>query len=354
MRLTQLRSIFLGLGFALAAGAAVAQTPSLNFLATDGARYWAPSDINNRGQIVGTVGDSHFPFAVTWDARTPGRLAYLPTYADCCTYIASYGHAINDRGQFAGDDTGRAALWNGLTRPTLLMGEVLPSTARDLNNSGAVVGTFGGRATVWDAAGTHHLGTLGGTSEGHAINEAGTVVGMSVVPGPTYQPHAALWRNGTVTDLGEGVAYNLNDRGLVVGMSDQRATLWNGTQATFLDGYGSVAADVNNRGWVVGSLEDEVSGDPMSAMLWYGGRSIDLNSFLSQAQRDEGWRLVAATAINDHGWIVGSAFNAETFTGRGFVLSIPAIPEPGSLALLAAGLGVIGAVRRRQRRGQVA
>ena len=73
---------------------------------------------------------------------------------------------------------------------------------------------------------------------------------------------------------------------------------------------------------------------------------------MSQADRDAGWRLVSATAINDHGWIVGSAFNTQTYTGTGFVLSVPAVPEPASLALMAAGLAAFWSVRRATRRAR--
>jgi uncharacterized membrane protein len=206
MQLTQFRGIVLGLTFALAAGTAVAQNYTLNFLPHEGSRYWTPTDINNRGQVVGTVGDSHFPNAVTWDAtQSPARMTYLPSYGDCC-YIATFGNAINDRGQVAGEDTSRAALWNSnTTRPTLLAGEAIPTTAWDLNNSGAVVGAGGAHATLWDAKGTHDLGTLGGNfSEARAINEAGTVVGSSDLADPNQGSHIALWqKNGNVIDLGE-------------------------------------------------------------------------------------------------------------------------------------------------------
>ncbi|MBX3619046.1 MAG: DUF3466 family protein [Rhizobacter sp.] len=351
MQVIRLSRFVLKLSLSLAALPALAQNYTLDFLPSEGARYWTPSDINNNGRVVGTVGDTHEPRAVIWDATQPSRYpAYLPTFADCCTYVDSWGAAINDRGQVVGDDTGRAALWNGNTRPTLPAGEFLPSDARDLNEAGTVVGQLGGHAFAWDTHGEHDLGTLGGRiSDAYAINEAGTVAGMSTVAGTGDAPaHAVLWQNGSIVDLGVGEAYSLNDRGQTVGSSAQRAVQWDGRQASFLDGLGSEALDINNHGWAVGDFYDAIEG-PVRAMLWHDGQSVDLNTFLSQARRDAGWQLVSATAINDRGWIVGSAFNTMLGSGSAFVLSIPAVPEPASMLLLTIGLAVLAAARRRAR-----
>jgi probable HAF family extracellular repeat protein len=56
------------------------------------------------------------------------------------------------------------------------------------------------RAYVTDAQRLVELPTLGGVSEGIAINASGVVVGMSVTP--SGEQHAVAWRNGVLDDLG--------------------------------------------------------------------------------------------------------------------------------------------------------
>ncbi len=86
------------------------------------------------------------------------------------------------------------------------------------------------------------------------------------------------------------------------------------------------------------------------ATLWKDGAVINLNSYLDQAAVDQGWVLRSATDINNDGWIVGVATNVNTYERHGFLLSISAVPEPGTYAMLLAGLGLMGFVARRQRR----
>ena len=344
-----------------------AQTTSpnytLNFLPSSGGVFWHPTDINSHGQVVGTFGERHWPEAVLWNANQPAQPpTALPFYTPCCGYRNSGANAINDRGQVVGSDIDRAAFWNTPTStPTLLSGEFRADTAANLNESGTVVGYSGMsdangagyRAAMWDASGMHNLGTLGG-NESYAfdINESGTVAGSSLTGTPGGQAHATLWQGGSIVDLGAGRAVSLNDHDQVVGQRDDRAALWNGTQVSFLDAAGSWASDINNDGWVVGSVLVDAAAETTSARLWFGGQTVDLNSFLSQAARDAGWMLNSASAINEHGWIVGTAYNAALNSGRAYVLSIPAVPEPGSIALMLAGLGVIGAAARRTRRNR--
>src|SRR5260370_32523372 len=71
------------------------------------------------------------------------------------------------------------------------------------------------------------LGALGGVfgSSAHSINNKGWVAGVANLSGDTVE-HAALWRNGVVTDLGTlgGDNSNVdfpvkNDAGLIVGFA---------------------------------------------------------------------------------------------------------------------------------------
>jgi len=162
------------------------------------------------------------------------------------------------------------------------------------------------------------------------INDKGQAVGMSgscgntVLPGPTAGPHAVLWENGTVTDLGSfggtvdtslfgvgNVAFAINNRAQVAGISalpgstNGHAFLW--TRETGMRDLGTLSGDVmsaglgmNNGGEVVGPSLD-ASGNP-SAFLWRNGLMSDLNALV---QKDPPLYLLMADGINDVGQIAG-------------------------------------------------
>jgi probable HAF family extracellular repeat protein len=78
----------------------------------------------------------------------------------------------------------------------------------------------------------HNLGTLGGVlgSSAHSLNDRGWVAGVANLTGDTEE-HAALWRDGVVTDLGTlgGDNSNVdfpvkNDNGLIVGFAQTSTT----------------------------------------------------------------------------------------------------------------------------------
>jgi probable HAF family extracellular repeat protein len=112
------------------------------------------------------------------------------------------------------------------------------------------------------------LGTLGGTSSvPTAVNDYGAVVGWANTA--TGALHPFMWWHGRMTDLG-----TLDD----------------------LDGGWGIAADINRHGTVVGQSD---RGGVSRAVRWQHGRIRDLGTL--------GGPSSFATAINDHGVIVGAS-----------------------------------------------
>ncbi len=261
--------------------------------------------VNNRGQVAGaalnTIPD---PFcllapgfcttqtrAFLWQNGAMQDLGALGTGNDA---LASF---INEPGQIAGISytnttpspvtglpTQDPFLWqNGTMLDLGTLGGTLGS-ATALNNRGEVVGqsNLAGdlifHPFLWTKSrGMQDLGTFGGdTGTTEWINDAGEVVGKADLPGS--QTHDAfLWKNGVLTDLG-----------------------------TLPGDACSLAYQVNSRGQVVGTSEDQTlcsipTGE--HAFLWeHGGPMVDLNSLIPP---DSSLSLVFAFANNDRGEIAG-------------------------------------------------
>ncbi|MEY4562254.1 MAG: hypothetical protein RLZZ618_1531 [Pseudomonadota bacterium] len=281
--------------------------------------------INSAGRVVG--------FAVVDTAAYPQR-PVLWNAGGTTSFDTQGGHhavayAINDHGQTAGASNSatsewhQATLWNGTAATTLTSLGGLTSEARDLNNAGQVVGyadtTSGSsHATLWHNGTVTDLGTLGGSySLATGINEGGTIVGRSATAG-TGEAHATVWSGGVLTDLG---------------------TLLGPHHDNF-----SSAHAINGAGDIVGLSSDGQYGT--LATLWRDGEAVDLNNFLDPQFSAAGWRLSGALDINDHGAIVGTAVNDTLGVYAGYVLT--PIPEPETVVLMLAGLGLLGAAARRK------
>lgn len=205
-----------------------------------------------------------------------------------------------------------------------------------------------------------NLGTLGGVlgSSAHSINNNGWIAGVANLPGDTVE-HAALWRNGVVTDLGTlgGDNSNVdfpvkNDVGLIVGFaqvstvdpfgenfcvfsctpsggacngSNQscRAFRWqNGVMGPLrtLGGNNSAATAANNRGLIVGIAENSTQ-DPncippqvldYKPVVWLGDAINELPVVAGDA-------IGAAIAVNDSNQVVGGSGMCGSGPGLGAI-----------------------------------
>jgi probable HAF family extracellular repeat protein len=248
------------------------------------------------------------------------------------------GYEMRDLGTFGGTSSEAYGINDA--------GQVVIARAKGVTMAAALASQ---RALVWKDGTVRWLGTLaGGSTVAFAINAHGQVAGVSAVRGVL---HLFLWQNGTMHDLGavgggtEERTLGLNDRAEIAGVrvlkngvptagnpddAVSHAFLWRrgtminlgtlGAMAGTEDG-SSAAADVNERGQVVGS-----SG--IHAFLWQNGTMRDI------ATPTRGLILFLASAVNNRGQIAGSCLPAAAIGHNRPVVVRPCLWQNGTITVL--------------------
>lgn len=319
---------------------------SVKGLGTLGGTFAIGQGVSNNAWVVGfgnLDGDQNY-HAFLWAHGIKTDLGTFGGPNSAASQVNSSGQVVGNAETSIPDPTGEDPcgngtnlvcspfLWeHGLMRPLPTLGG-LNGFANSINNRGHAVGsaenglpdttcpvdvTFSqSKPVLWTEEGVKELPIIDGDSDGTAtaINNRGQVVGFS---GDCMSvPHALLWTNGTVTDLGNlggmfNIATAINNHGQVVGFSTLpgdnaplRGFIWqNGVMVNlgvFPGDFHSLALGINDQGQIVGDSCDESFS--CRAFLWQNGTMLDLNRLVHR--RDAPF-LENGNSINSRGQIAG-------------------------------------------------
>jgi probable HAF family extracellular repeat protein len=312
--------------------------------------------LNERGQVVGesvTPGGAFHAFL--WTPGVPnGQVGSLADLGTLPGASSSSAYGVNDSGAVAGTSDGTAFVWtDGRAHPLQPLPGNSSGRAYAINNRGQVAGWSGnvyymdGAATLWGQDGRpSYLKTIGNMPNvARAVNESGQAAGLVGLFPPSPSARAVVWagddlkRLGTIASPWGSEGLGLDDHGDVVGISHVGEQTWvlshpflYTRQGQIQDlgapdcgsgahGYGA-AQGINNGGLVVG-YRGCVNGSFQSkdhAAVWdlfHGWQTLQ-----DLVAPDSGWDLTYATAVNDHGQIVGYGYHAPYFENyHGFLLT---------------------------------
>lgn len=297
---------FVALG---AGGAAAASGWTLVDIGTLGGPGSYATAVSSSGYVVGC--SDVMPSGIHAFLYRDGKLTDLdagsePGHGNSCAL------AVNEFGDAAGrSGGGELVVWKQGAKTGL----GVTGNVGGLNDAGVVVGSYASGTTphafVWEGGRLVDLAAVAGfdaalPSAANAVNTRGDVAGVA-------NGHAFLYRNGVAQDLGTlggnaSVAKAINDRGQVVGMAGDAnaqptAFLYDGTMRAIPGPGFAAAVGISNAGDVVASAEG------LHGYVIDGGKATRLDTLA--AVRAPGWRHVEPTGINDRGWIVGTAYNAQ-------------------------------------------
>jgi uncharacterized membrane protein len=207
------------------------------------------------------------------------------------------------------------------------------------------------------------LGSLGGSSRANGVSHDGSII-AGWVEQPAGQWTGAYWQNGTLHNMVDGQGNALQEASAV--SADGRWIVGSGnfgetwryntlTQQTEglgdLDPFGDIqgATGISADGHVIVGY-DRGFGPAVvgQGTIWIEGQGmLNFTDYITSQGIDLGGRTLALP--------LGVSADGQTFygmdsTGSGFVVTVSAVPEPASYAMMAGGLALLAA-RRRMRRG---
>jgi probable HAF family extracellular repeat protein len=310
--------------------------------------------MNNAGDIAGTARTGIYGEINSTMLYSGGTLPNLQTGTD---YSSVAG--INDKQQVLFSSGNNTFIYSGGKFNALPLAN---ASASGINNAGQVVGSRanGGSSVAFiysDGKVTDLPRIRPGTNYGSAINNLGQVAGSTLDNNNIEVPF--IYADGQFTNLRTTLpitnnpvihALDINDNGQVLlQMDDFRKPssyiYSNGvsTDLGHLDSSGTFAVAMNNNGIVVGTTG--LRGN----FLWQEGQMYDLNTLVTMP----GWKLSSVIDINDSNQI--AAFGCRTsgsYECGTMLLSVTAVPEASTYAMMLGGLGMLGFVARRRRAGQ--
>jgi len=316
--------------------------------------------------------------AYTWTAQ--GGMVGLPNLSGRNFAVA---YDVNDTGLAVGTSSTTAfgssplpVMWNNGAISALTMpAGFTAGQAYGVNAAGVVAGAVGGGVSQRGALFVNGVGSVisATTANGSfmtvafGINDAGLVVGSGIDPGNAAVNVGLVYDSvtGVMTTVGAlpgangALNFGVSNSGYVVGSSMQnqgsgQSFIW--SAAGGINGIGlppatsqGNARGVNDAGWAVGTA----GGQFAVPYLYADGTTYALQSLLAAGS---GWDLSANTsssamAISNDGTIVGTALHNGLTHAYAMRLTSP-VPEPGSWALMLAGLGLGIAVANHRQRHQ--
>jgi probable HAF family extracellular repeat protein len=282
--------------------------------------------INDHGAVVGSAtapAAGGFGFALhafLWEDGVMRDLGTPPTST------MSGAIDVNDRGAvLAGDGLGGQYLWQDGNWVRLSV----PGVVDRINKFGDMAGSYAvaGRTHVYLLERGTVLqdgGTLGGSfASPEGMNDRGAIVGRSSLAGET-EIHAFKYADGTLSDLGTlggtfSTGIGINKHGVVVGASldanrNAYAFVHDGTSMRRLLPNlpaPQTATAINDHGAIVGDLGQNGS-------YLYDDGDVTLLESIPEVQAG-GWARLIPTGINNRGWITGWGIRPGR-SDRAFVL----------------------------------